>query len=91
MELGRFPVRFFGGPHGGRTATTALLYNVMTFYDGYDLHVHIYTKLDELEYGYSQANSWKFEKTNDGRDRFLQLALKQPAFEIIWTDTKLLD
>lgn len=91
MELGRFPIRFFGGPHGGRTATIKLLHNQLTLCDGYALQVHIYTKLDELEYGYSQTNSRSYEKTTAGRDAFLEVALHLPAYFLEWTDRKLLD
>jgi hypothetical protein len=86
MDLGRFPIRFFGGPYAGRSATAKLLYDHIVFCDGFALETQVYVKMDELEYAYASEESVVFDKDEAGRDWFLKVALFQPDHGVEFDD-----
>jgi hypothetical protein len=59
----RIRIHLHGGPHNGKTASTKLLLDNLILCDGYDLKAHCYVRIDELEYGYSRAQSLEFPRS----------------------------
>jgi hypothetical protein len=82
MDLGRFPIKFYGGPYGGQSASIRLLYDLVTICDGPALQLHCYHKVGELEYGYSPVLSGGLPKTAEGREQFLRLAAGLPRLDL---------